>query len=157
MRRQSSLWRIFFRRDKCRILFWPEMGVSLGEACRGTKRLCRTIKKNILYHYIRLETSLKKLYTLIVWSFGKDWTFEKLLRIDNMAAIWYINRMGDVQFARLTAIARPIWQWCEQRNIWIFAYYVKWSENKGVEKDSGKLPGKIEGFLSQRYLLRRTE
>ncbi|KAG6456482.1 hypothetical protein O3G_MSEX009753 [Manduca sexta] len=53
-----------------------------------------------------------------------------LLRIDNTTAISYINRMGGVQHAHLNNLARSLWQWCEQRNIWIFASYVNTKENK---------------------------
>lgn len=53
-----------------------------------------------------------------------------LLRIDNTTAISYINRMGGIQFSHLNNIARQIWQWCEKRNIYIFASYVNTKENR---------------------------
>lgn len=52
-----------------------------------------------------------------------------LLRIDNTTAISYINRMGGVQFPHLNDIAREIWRWCEERNIWIHATYINTKEN----------------------------
>lgn len=57
-----------------------------------------------------------------------------LMRIDNSTAIAYINRMGGVQFPHLNYITRRIWTWCERRNIFIFASYIKSSLN--VEADS---------------------
>lgn len=54
---------------------------------------------------------------------------EVLLRVDNTTAVAYVNRMGGVQFHKLNKIAREIWQFCEARNIWIFASYVKSEEN----------------------------
>lgn len=52
-----------------------------------------------------------------------------LLRIDNTTAIAYINKMGGIQFTHLNKIARDIWQWCEKRNLHIFASYIQSSMN----------------------------
>lgn len=75
---------------------------------------------------------------------------EILLRVDNMTAISYVNRMGGVQFPDLTATARSIWQWCEHRNIWIFASYIKSSENAEADKESRNLPGETKWSFSNR-------
>lgn len=52
-----------------------------------------------------------------------------LLRVDNTTAISYVNRMGGIQFPHLNNLSRLIWQWCEERNVWIFASYVNTKEN----------------------------
>ena len=36
-----------------------------------------------------------------------------LLRVNNTTAISHINRMGSVQFPKLSALCSEIWQWCE--------------------------------------------
>lgn len=59
-----------------------------------------------------------------------------LLRIDNTTAISYINRMGGIRFENLTNISRQIWQWCESRNIWLYASYISSSENKEADAES---------------------
>lgn len=56
-----------------------------------------------------------------------------LLRVDNTTAISYINRMGGIQFPHLNNLARNIWQWCEIRNITLFASYVNTKENLADE------------------------
>lgn len=53
-----------------------------------------------------------------------------LLRVDNTTAISYVNRMGGIQYPHLNDLARTIWQWCEQRGLWIFASYVNTKENR---------------------------
>lgn len=53
-----------------------------------------------------------------------------LLRIDNTTAISYINRMGGVQYPHLNSLARSLWQWCEERDLWIYASYVNTKENR---------------------------
>lgn len=51
------------------------------------------------------------------------------MRIDNTTAISYINRMGGIKFPLLNNLARDIWRWCELRDIWVFASYVRSSHN----------------------------
>lgn len=52
-----------------------------------------------------------------------------LIRSDNSTAISYINRMGSVQHPTLSQLARTIWQWCEERDIWLYASYVSSASN----------------------------
>lgn len=71
-----------------------------------------------------------------------------LLRIDNTTAIAYINRMGGVQYPHLNKLARSIWQWCEQRNIWIVASYINTSLNTQADTESRRLTPQTEYELS---------
>ncbi|XP_031328844.1 uncharacterized protein LOC116160094 isoform X1 [Photinus pyralis] len=59
-----------------------------------------------------------------------------LLRIDNTTAISYINRMGGVQYPHLNMLTRDIWQWCEKRELWIFASYIQSSDNVEADRES---------------------
>lgn len=71
-----------------------------------------------------------------------------LLRIDNTTAISYVNRMGGIQFPHLSNLARDIWQWCEKRNIYLYASYVNTKENC-ADAESRKVNPDIEWELSQ--------
>ncbi|XP_045446325.1 uncharacterized protein LOC123654470 [Melitaea cinxia] len=71
-----------------------------------------------------------------------------LLRVDNTTAICYINRMGGIQFPHLNDLARSIWQWCEKRNIWLFASYINSQDNIEADQESRKLNIDIEWELS---------
>lgn len=59
-----------------------------------------------------------------------------LLRIDNMTAIAYINKFGSVQYPHLSSIARKIWKWCEDRNIFIFVSYIASADNATADAES---------------------
>lgn len=52
-----------------------------------------------------------------------------LLRIDNTTTISYINKMGGVRSKSLYRLAREIWSWAESRNIFLFASYIRSSDN----------------------------
>lgn len=56
-----------------------------------------------------------------------------LLRIDNVTALAYINKMGGTKFNSLNKIAKQIWEWCIPRNLWLFAEYVASKENPADE------------------------
>lgn len=58
------------------------------------------------------------------------------MRIDNTTAISYINRMGGIQFPHLNDLARSIWQWCEQRRLWLFASYINTKDNIEADEES---------------------
>lgn len=61
-----------------------------------------------------------------------------LLRIDNVTAISCINKMGSVQYSHLNKITKDIWQWCERRNIFIFASYINTKDNFEADQLSRK-------------------
>ncbi|XP_058799080.1 uncharacterized protein LOC131668714 [Phymastichus coffea] len=56
-----------------------------------------------------------------------------LLRIDNITAIAYINKMGGTKHEDLHIEAKKIWNWCAKREIWIFSEYVASRENRADE------------------------
>lgn len=71
-----------------------------------------------------------------------------ILRIDNTTAIAYINKMGGIQFPGSSNLAKQIWEWCEQRAIWIFASYIPSKENAEADFESRRLEPETEYSLS---------
>lgn len=74
---------------------------------------------------------------------------EILMRIDNTTAISYINRMGSVQYPLLNSLAKEIWRWCENRELWIFASYIKSRDNVEADFESRISNSDIEWKLDQ--------
>lgn len=58
-----------------------------------------------------------------------------LIRIDNITAVAYINRMGSVQYPELNKLARIIWLWCEKRRIWLYASYISFRKNVDADRE----------------------
>ncbi|KYN22429.1 hypothetical protein ALC57_05173 [Trachymyrmex cornetzi] len=71
-----------------------------------------------------------------------------LLRIDNTTAISYINRYGSVKFPHLSALAKDIWQWCETRNLFLFASYIPPADNFIADEESRRTDTDTEWSLS---------
>lgn len=56
--------------------------------------------------------------------------------------------MGGVQYPHLNEITRKIWQWCETRNIYLFASYVQSKDNFLADKESRRDQSNIEFELA---------
>lgn len=67
-----------------------------------------------------------------------------LLRMDNTTAIAYVNRMRSSCYEDLSHLAKEIWQWCERREIWIAATYIRSSENVEADHESRRLQPETE-------------
>lgn len=81
--------------------------------------------------------------------FAKDlYNKEILLRIDNTTAIAYINKYGGIQYTHLNDVAREIWQWCEQRKLFVFASYIKSKDNTEADQESRRFNIDIEWELA---------
>nr|XP_034194198.1 uncharacterized protein LOC117610670 [Osmia lignaria] len=89
-------------------------------------------EKNTLCNFLELKAVF---YGLKCFTKNKT-SCEILLRMDNTTALLYINRMGSIQFPKLAKLAKKIWQWCEARNVWIFASYIKSSDNTEADAES---------------------
>lgn len=71
-----------------------------------------------------------------------------LLRVDNTTAVAYINRMGGVRFPHLNHITKCIWQFCEERNLYVFASYIASKDNIIADAESRRLHPDTEWQLS---------
>lgn len=56
--------------------------------------------------------------------------------------------MGGVQFPHLTSITKELWQWCEERNLFVLASYIRSAENDVADAESRKTHPDIEWELS---------
>ncbi|XP_011883838.1 PREDICTED: uncharacterized protein LOC105570987 [Vollenhovia emeryi] len=71
-----------------------------------------------------------------------------LLRVDNTTAIAYINKMGSIQFPKLAALAKVIWQWCEVRNLHLLASYISSEDNYIADAESRVISTETEWELN---------
>lgn len=56
--------------------------------------------------------------------------------IDNTTAVTYINNMGGTHSLECNQLARTIWLWCLERDIWISAAHLPGKCNSAVDKAS---------------------
>ena len=73
-----------------------------------------------------------------------------LLRIDNRTAIAYIKRMGGIKFRELSNLAKDIWMWSEERNIWLAESYISSKNNVTADFESRHFESETEFELSNK-------
>lgn len=117
-----------------------------GAVCKDDKANGRWTDTEKEYHINYLE--LLAVFLGLKCFVAKEVNCTILLRIDNTTAISYVNKMGGIRFPHLSNLAREIWQWCEKRNIYLFASYVNTKENC-ADEESRKINPDIEWELSQ--------
>jgi len=74
-----------------------------------------------------------------------------LFKVDNSTALFYINRMGSIKFPVLSNLAREVWKWCAERNIFIYASYIPSSQNIDADAESRVISEDTEWSLDQSY------
>lgn len=55
--------------------------------------------------------------------------------------------MGGTRFPHLNSLTRKLWQWCEQRQIWVYASYISSKENTIADLESRRSHSEIEWEL----------
>ncbi|KAG7298972.1 hypothetical protein JYU34_017443 [Plutella xylostella] len=117
----------FRKQNYVKEIFSDSSLTGWGIVCGGESARGNWNESELSLHINTLE--LKAAFIGLKIFAAKLTNCELLLRIDNSTAICYINRMGGVQHTHLNNIARDIWQWCEVRGLFVFASYVKSSDN----------------------------
>lgn len=132
-----------------------ELKIFSDASLTGWGIVCKGIKSHGLWDESEREHHINYLELLAAF-FGLKCFADHLsncnilCRVDNTTALSYINRMGSVQFPKLNFLTREIWQWCEKRNLIIFASYINTKENTEADQESRKLNLETEWELNDR-------
>ena len=68
------------------------------------------------------------------------------LKVDNTATVAFINKQKAPNKVVFTII-KKIWEFCIQRNLWLFPSYIKSTRNKVADAESRKLRDNLEWSL----------
>lgn len=67
---------------------------------------------------------------------------------DNTTAVAHINKMGGVRSEQCMTTAFEIWNWCEQRNIWLYATHLPGMENEVADSLSRNFSPSVDWELN---------
>ena len=73
------------------------------------------------------------------------------LQIDNTTAVAYITNMGGSKSTQLNNLAKEMWTWCINKNIWVSAVHIAGKLNTSVDNKSRNFSDKHEWSLSKEY------
>lgn len=86
--------------------------------------------------------------TFAVKTFARDSVDAHIkLRMDNRAAVTYINRLGGTRSPTLTLHVKELWDWCLQRGITLSAEYLPGSLNVTADRESRMVQSMGEWML----------
>lgn len=74
-----------------------------------------------------------------------------LCRMDNTTAISYVNKYGGCRASDVHALAKEIWQWCEARNVILFASYINTKANVVADSLSREKIDSFDFMLGDAY------
>ena len=72
-----------------------------------------------------------------------------LVRLDNTTSVAYINSMGGTKSVDCNDMARSIWKWCIERDIWITAAHLPGKQNVEADERSRKFNDRTEWKLNK--------
>ena len=67
--------------------------------------------------------------------------------MDNVTAVSYIQNMGGTHSLRCNKLAKSIWKWCIDKNIWLSATHIPGISNVEADKASRKFDDRTECML----------
>ena len=79
------------------------------------------------------------------------------LKIDNTTAIAYIQNMGGTKSLDCNELAKMLWQWCIQRNIWVTAAHIPGRLNIDADRESRKFQEETEWKLNHKQFQKITD
>ena len=71
-----------------------------------------------------------------------------LLKLYNVTALTYINKMGETQSQLLCQLALSLWKWCLQRQIFLIAEHLTGKENLVADKESRTVKDRCNWMLN---------
>lgn len=122
-------------------------GANTDKNC--TRGFWNADERNLHINMLELEAAF-----FVLQCYAKDFRgCDILLRIDNITAIAFINKMGGIQFSTLHRVAKEIWQWCEERGLWVYASYIRSKDNVIADKETRVLEIETEYQISNKAFL----
>ena len=86
---------------------------------------------------------------LVLQSLGKDLSCCHIrLMLDNMTAVPYVNKGGGTHSLACNLVARDLWLWAKERNIWLSADHIAGCENVVTDFKSRNFKENTECRLS---------
>lgn len=91
--------------------------------------VCGIKKIGLHINYFEVKVALLALKYFVVDRRDTD----VLLMLDNTTTMVDINRMGIIRYSSLHRLTCEVWNWCEARQLRVYAMYIRLKEN--VEGD----------------------
>jgi len=75
------------------------------------------------------------------------------LKMDNTTAIAYINNMGGVKSSECNVLAKEIWEFCQERDLWVMAVHLPGVQNVIADRLSRQFDEQLEWQLDRQVFI----
>ena len=117
-----------------------------GTACQNERTGGLWSRKEALHHinYLELLAAFLALKSFIK---GREDQIV-LLKMDNITALTYINKMGGAHSHLLCSLAVEMWSWCLRRNISVMAEHLPGVKNLAADSESRTIKDRCDWMLN---------
>ncbi len=120
--------------------------VGWGAVC-GTTKIGGRWSSDEINHHINYLELLAIFYALKSFCIGVKQKTHVQLMTDNTCAMTYVNKMGGIRSPLLDGLARKIWLWAINKDIWISAAHIPGIQNC-ADYDSRNFNDNVEWMLN---------
>ena len=126
-------------------------GLGWGACCQGvqTGGQWTPLEKQKHINYLELLAAFLALRSFL----PNRRKLNILLRIDNVTAIAFLNRMGGTHSQELSDLAVRIWEWCVEKEIVIHAEHLPGKENVRADWESRHMRDSSDWMLERATFL----
>ena len=117
-------------------------GACLGDISTGGTWSAQEMMHHINY----LELLAAFLAVQCFLKTGSNMTI--LLKLDNVTAVTFINRMGGTHSKLLCQLALSLWEWCIQRNLFLIAEHLPGQQNVLADHESRNLKDRCDWMIN---------
>ena len=117
-------------------------GARCGEIQTGGRWSARETLNHINYFkllatFLATQCFAKQKYNITI-----------LLKMDNVTAVTYINKLGGTHSQSLCQLALSIWNWCLQQNIFLIAEHLPGKQNTLADEESRNMKDRCDWMLN---------
>ena len=108
----------------------PSLVITTDASLSGWGAECQSITTGGMWSHIEAREHINYLELLATFlglkTFAKTISNSHIrLRIDNTSAVSIINNMGTSHSEKCNSLAKQVWEWCIERQIWISAAHIR--------------------------------
>ena len=132
----------------------PDVYIECDASLAGWGAVCITQSANGRWSFLESEHHINYLELLAAFHALHVFVADKFnihvrLKMDNSAAVSYINNMGGIRSPSLDKLAVSIWGWCILRNILLSAQHIPGKSNCEADSLSRQFVSNLEWSLDQ--------
>jgi len=103
-------------------------------------------RKPLTINYLELLAAFLALQCFIKHSNG----ITIQMKLDNVTAVTYINKLGGTHSEALCQLALTIWDWCVQRDVFLVAEHLPGKDNITADRESQSMKNCCDWMLNPR-------